>query len=348
MCGINGIFKFGYLKEDEKKLFKELLKNTEIRGKDATGIYNGYEVVKIDKPARNFVRTKAFKNAFKKRTNFLFGHNRLTTVGNEKFIENNHPFETEQFVFAHNGTFHNYHLYYTKLDLIDINNKYVETDSFVFLKLMEKHYKENNDIIEALKYAAKNINGTMACWLYDKYNNDLYLFRRSYYTTSPLNIVYFNDMIIFASELSHIIHAIYKVYNTTKNIISIELKDNELIKINLDNGEIEKSTMPEYEYKYNNTYNCYDYDDYYGYGTNSKNYNDYMRETLLNDLSYVGIELLKEHKSNFVFWVNPELTEFLKSNHWFIYKNKSGESILRIKKNKLRRLANEIFMIEEE
>lgn len=91
-----------------KKLTQALANATEERGTDAAGISyirDGKVVIyKRPKPAHK-IRFNAPYG-----TIAIMGHTRMTTQGNQKFNQNNHPFSghaDKDFAFAHNGVLYN-------------------------------------------------------------------------------------------------------------------------------------------------------------------------------------------------------------------------------------------------
>ena len=106
MCALFGWLDYKHIVQYKvlKKLTQALANAAEERGTDATGISHirdGQVVIyKRPKPAH-----KIHFNA-PDGTTAIMGHTRLTTQGNQKFNQNNHPFSghaDKEFSFAHNG-----------------------------------------------------------------------------------------------------------------------------------------------------------------------------------------------------------------------------------------------------
>lgn len=345
MCGISGIVKFGGLNltEKEKSLYTEILKNTEARGTDATGIFVPTLVWKLDKPARNFVRTKVYKELLERKVPFIMGHNRLTTVGTETIIANNHPFMTERFAFAHNGTFNNHESIRQNQELKDMG---IETDSYVMLQLIDKYIKKmKTPVHKAIHNACEDISGVLACWLWDKDKNHLYLFRRAEWSTSsPLSIVFYRNMLIFCSDLEYIRQAILKVYGNA-NITHYSLENKEMLRIDLNTKKTKSFELPtsRYGYNCNRTYN---------YNTNRKRRNKttespYLtneRLELFTEVLYTyGMCHLHSKNGSQLFEINNfETVSVLKSEGWALIHDKDTWYI-RIKNKNLNKIADLLY-----
>ena len=104
-----------------------------------------------------------------KNSKWVIGHNRFGTKGIAT-IENTHPFETENFVFCHNGIISN-------CDELEKEIGKVEVDSQAIGLLLEKHKSMAFD--EMIKEAAKKIEGYFSVFLYDKRSSKLYYFKHN-------------------------------------------------------------------------------------------------------------------------------------------------------------------------
>jgi glucosamine 6-phosphate synthetase-like amidotransferase/phosphosugar isomerase protein len=163
MCEIQLIKRF-----DNKTLLKndiETFKNFMMLGystnSDAYGIFNqrgtilkGNDVLTNDK--MEFLEGEKHK--------FLVGHNRYKTTGCNKVMDNNHPFETENFIIVHNGMIGN-HAYLKEHFELDYK---VETDSYIIIALLEKFYKENNNLKEAFDKGLSPLSGSFSVVIYFK------------------------------------------------------------------------------------------------------------------------------------------------------------------------------------
>lgn len=137
-----------------KKLTQALANAAEERGTDASGI----SYIKDDR-VTIFKRPKpAHKIRFNvpEGTTAVMGHTRLTTQGNQKFNQNNHPFyghADKEFAFAHNGVLYNDHELHKTKNLPDTN---IGTDSYVAVQLIEQQGKLD---FEILKNMAETVQG---------------------------------------------------------------------------------------------------------------------------------------------------------------------------------------------
>lgn len=110
MCALFGWLDYKHIIPHKvlKKLTQALANAAEERGTDAAGISyirDGKVVIyKRPKPAHK-IRFNAPDG-----TIAIMGHTRMTTQGNQKFNQNNHPFSghaDKDFAFAHNGVLYN-------------------------------------------------------------------------------------------------------------------------------------------------------------------------------------------------------------------------------------------------
>ena len=105
MCGLFGLidYKNSLTAKQKEKIIKILSAECEVRGTDAAGVAyveNGeIKIYKRPLPAHKI------KFRFKSNPSVIMGHTRMTTQGNQKFNQNNHPFYSEnlKFALAHNG-----------------------------------------------------------------------------------------------------------------------------------------------------------------------------------------------------------------------------------------------------
>ena len=99
------------------------------------------------------------------------GHTRLTTQGDQKHNQNNHPFSGNvgtDFALAHNGTIYNDTLLREERQLPDIS---IETDSYIAVQLIESKHELTFD---SLRYMAEQVRGSFTFTFLDEENN-LYL-----------------------------------------------------------------------------------------------------------------------------------------------------------------------------
>lgn len=206
-----------------KKLTQALANAAEERGTDAAGISyirDGKGVIyKRPKPAH-----KIHFNA-PDGTTAIMGHTRLTTQGNQKFNQNNHPFlghADKEFAFAHNGVLYN------DVELRKekhLPNTYIETDSYVAVQLIEQHGTFD---FESLKNMAEAVQVNFTFTVLDD-DNSLYIVRGS----NPMCLLHFEMLgfYIYASTESIMKNALKKVGLQKFPCFRIETVHGDIIKI---------------------------------------------------------------------------------------------------------------------
>ena len=181
--------------------------NTEVRGRDAFGfyIYPRKVIFKKKGSVSDHIESDKRKDKRKKHhffdrfvgQNMVLGHCRATTQGTENINHNNHPFETDNFVMAHNGMIRN-DKYLKTSNNLDYS---VETDSYIIIALIQKNYEKCGNVIKAIQDTTKEICGGYACWLLHKDTGKLYLFRYGGYPTY-FGYIPKQETLVFASEPS--------------------------------------------------------------------------------------------------------------------------------------------------
>ena len=168
MCAL-----FGYLDYGKRvpwkimqKLVQALANASEVRGTHAAGIAYNYDdrlsIFKRPKPAHKL------RFRIPEGTVAVMGHTRLTTQGNQKFNQNNHPFRGfagTEFALAHNGIVYNDELLRSQLQLPDTQ---IETDSYIAVQLIESQHELNFD---SLRYTAEQVRGYFTFSVLDHQNN---------------------------------------------------------------------------------------------------------------------------------------------------------------------------------
>lgn len=265
------------------------------------------------------------------------GHNRFTTVGDERIIGNNHPFMTKRFAFAHNGTFSNYTEVKNAQELKDNG---IETDSYVMLQLIDKYVKNKFSITTAIANACEDIDGVLACWLWDRKNKHIYLFRRStYWSSSPLSIVWFRNMLLFCSDLNYIKEAILKVYGNSE-IYHYNLDIREAIRIDLKTQKIKTFDLPITKAYPTNYYaeDFYNKDDIC-----ETDIKEHLHETLSLICSY-GIQQIASKKGSQLFEITDgDTAHMLKRRGWCVTLNKNKDNFMNVKNKNLTKLYEQLF-----
>ena len=181
------------LKINRAIMYGLLFENSANSNKDGWGIYSksGFRSANT---ASLLVNMGESINNVTSGKNPILGHVRLATkslgIKSAKEIteSNSHPFESERFVLAHNGTL-------TMKDeseerfmaLIEEIEKAKGTDSELFLKVLTQLAGEDRDAPEALKEAMSHFDGKFAFLIYDKATKKNYAVRGK---TAELHICY--------------------------------------------------------------------------------------------------------------------------------------------------------------
>jgi hypothetical protein len=261
MCGIGG----QVLLDKKKSFTKEqsinalsLLLSLQKRGESAWGMYleknkNNTHLYcgELDTsiPGELFKTPSSPKVFFDNGSTIYFSdvhtflvHTRAPTQGPATVNENNHPFNTENFVLAHNGAVNNdaelLKTYNIKTD--------IQCDSFPIVAMIQHFFSTGKTVVESINEMSKVLRGNYACWLYHKDTGDLYLFRNSqpisYYIDKK------NNVMMFASLEDYILSA-YLV-DTDQMRDAIKSLDTNVI-YKLENGEMANVGKLE-EKKYDN------------------------------------------------------------------------------------------------
>ena len=254
MCALFGWLDYKHVISNKilKKLTQALANAAEERGTDASGISyvrDGRIVIfKRPKPAHK-LRFNAPDD-----TTAIMGHTRLTTQGNQKFNQNNHPFPghaDKDFAFAHNGV-----LYNDKEIRIEKNlpETHIETDSYVAVQLIEQHGKLD---FESLKNMTETVQGNFTFTALDE-DNSLYIIKGS----NPMFLLHFEalGLYVYASTESIMKNTLKKVGMKNIPYIKIETVHGDIIKID-SNGFLSRSEFEDTDYRFT-PWLRYSYDDF--------------------------------------------------------------------------------------
>lgn len=279
MCSLFGLIDYSNAlpAAARKAIVRELSKECEVRGTDATGIsYNSFGNLKIYKrPVR--ASKLLFRLPFDSKV--VMGHTRMTTKGNQNNNINNHPFpghvEGVNFSLAHNGVLHNDELLRKSKKLPDTN---IETDSYIAVQLIENSGKLDFDSIKAM---AEAVQGTF-CFTILNDRNELYLVKGN----NPLEMYDCGGYYLYASTDS-ILKQVLKRFRI-KRASKIELEAGTIAKIYPD-GRLETAKF--------NIYDEYDLSSYYGcfskwdlFGDESESPDEECISYLVEYASYFGID----------------------------------------------------------
>lgn len=231
MCGISFI-----ISKNNKNIIKDLLNSLELiqnRGYDSMGICyydTNNQTFKIEKNASTtnqdcFIILKEKITNKNIQSHIGLGHTRWATHGGKTDL-NSHPHYSEngKIILVHNGIINNFDVLKNKL-IIEGYKFYSETDSEVIANLIEYYLlKKENNIEDAIKNTVNDLEGTYALIIIDTTdNNNFYVTRKG----SPLLIGTNDNYIICTSETTGFNGLIYDY---------IVLKDNNIIKINIENN----------------------------------------------------------------------------------------------------------------
>lgn len=226
MCGI-----VGYIGKEKciPKIIKAL-EALEYRGYDSAGI------AYVENKITNIIKEKGKIENLKKEidesieTNLGIGHTRWATHGEANKI-NAHPHQSGNITLVHNGIIENYSD--IKKDLIEKGYNFKsETDTEVATALIDLLYKEEKDILKALKRANSILRGSYAFGIIVDGDNALYAMKKA----SPLIIGTSKDGNFIASDVPAILRF------TNKYIL---LDDNEIVKLTENNIKIYNNNLEE-------------------------------------------------------------------------------------------------------
>ena len=274
MCALFGFLNYGKSTPWRvlQKLVQALANASEVRGHHASGVaYNKADALTI------FKRPKpAHKLHFRipEGTAAVMGHTRLTTQGDQKFNQNNHPFRGfagTEFALAHNGIVYNDELLRSQLQLPDTQ---IETDSYIAVQLIESQHELNFD---SLRYTAEQVRGYFTFTLLDRQNH-LWFVKGE----SPLYLIHFPTLglYIYSSTKEIMAQAFNQIPARFPKYKVIDVKEGELIRIAPD-GKITRDhyTVQDDYCIYNNRW--------YGLGSSFYNWEKALPTSCSDDSDYL-------------------------------------------------------------
>ena len=255
MCSIFGFVNYGNKVNGRqlKELVRALSIEAEARGKDASGIAyvrNGELVIyKKAEPAHKM------KFYFPSDTKILTGHTRMTTQGSPKHNFNNHPFlgktKDGYFALCHNGVICNDHLLE---EYEQLPKSFIETDSYVAVKLLEKYGSLNFQNIAKM---SEIVYGTFVFTMLNE-DNTLYISKGE----NPLCLLYFKklDLYVYVSTYEIMLKALKRCFLRNQPFEVVNVSEGEIIRIN-ERGKLERGCfIPESrcnEFEILSDYGCY-------------------------------------------------------------------------------------------
>lgn len=234
MCGI-----YCYIgKKKALPIITTGLTTLEYRGYDSAGIaYIKNNKVNIIKEKGKLENLKKLLNNNEK-TYIAIGHTRWSTHGKADKI-NAHPHKQGNITIVHNGIIENYKE--LKNELVKYNLK-SETDTEILCCLIDKLYKEENDIIKVLSKLKKIVKGSYALGLIiDDDLNSIYAIKKN----SPLILAKSNIGNFIASDIPAILNYTNKYILLENNEFAKLTKDD--ITIYDENGNIINKKINTYE-----------------------------------------------------------------------------------------------------
>ena len=215
MCGIVGYIGKKY---NCIEVLMKGLESLEYRGYDSAGIsyYKDNEIKTIkEKGKLKYLKEKI---NFNDKSSIGIAHTRWATHG-EANITNAHPHTCEKITLVHNGIIENYET--LREDLTNKGYKFKsETDTEVAAVLLNDLYKEEKDMIKAIKKLIKTLKGSYALAILTD-QNVLYAVKNK----SPLILGIDDNDYFLASDIPAILSY------TNKYII---LEDNDIVKLDND------------------------------------------------------------------------------------------------------------------
>ena len=183
---------------EKNRILNTLARECEVRGTDATGIAYHFggrlRIFKRPLPARK-LRLRVPSGV-----NVIMGHTRMTTQGNEKLNQNNHPFPGsiggKTFALAHNGILWNDKILRQQENLPQTS---VETDSFIAVQLLEQ---QNALDFASLKAMAEQVEGSFVFTVLDSEDAIWFVIG-----DNPLCLFHYDGFTLYASTQDILVKA---------------------------------------------------------------------------------------------------------------------------------------------
>jgi len=263
MCGIFGMINYSkenlttWRIQELQKLIANLLDESEMRGKDASGICilseDKVSIFKDHIRGRDLKNYKLFKDVvdninITNRFKSLLGHTRAQTKGDSRFNINNHPIIANKTIGVHNGIIGNDDLLFSKHK--DKIVREGEVDSEIIFRLIDMYIAEGKSIEDAVKETSDQLLGGYACAFINlDWSNYLTLFKGSTYPSIVIYTYNFDNLIVFASSSIILSNAIkdLTVFDESSVTEKLEIGKSQGVRINIDDGGIYAFDLEEAE-----------------------------------------------------------------------------------------------------
>ncbi|WP_283674734.1 class II glutamine amidotransferase [Butyricicoccus sp. Marseille-Q5471] len=241
MCSLFGLIDYkGVLNSRAKNhILNTLARICEARGTDATGIayHSGGKLCIYKRP----LPAHRVKFRVPPDVKVVMGHTRMTTQGNAKFTQNNHPFrgqlEHAQFALAHNGVLWNDRTLRITENLPQTS---IETDSYIAVQLLEK-YKALD--FQSLKGMAEKVEGSFVFTVLDS-EDTVWLVKGN----NPLAIFCYDGFLLYASTEALLMQAEYRL--RLYHISKIGAEEGEILRIDRKGEVTRGSFIPQNSYRH--------------------------------------------------------------------------------------------------
>ena len=243
MCGIAGYFSFGK-KRPEKRILSNLLEETQIRGRDATGVSfmkgKALHVIKAAVSASEFVEKNEDWLALEEKElpKYMIMHCRYKTKGDQANNMNNHPVFRDGLAIVHNGGISNDDDLYSEFKF----SRDAQVDTEAILALLEDKKGEG---WSGMKEQISKLRGSFAVAAIDTSQPDSICFFRH---GNPIEFAIDeeNDILYFASTENILDSAIVDSYRgiveVTRPLTKWDIKNDTGIILD-DTGIVEDFTF---------------------------------------------------------------------------------------------------------
>jgi glucosamine 6-phosphate synthetase-like amidotransferase/phosphosugar isomerase protein len=191
-------------------VLKNLLKESQIRGRDASGLCvvttKKISIFKARLSGEELAKSEHVGTLMKRMHNGQFrsaiGHTRAQTKGSEWFNANNHPIIAGNIIGVHNGMIGNDELLFNEFE--GKINRAGMVDSEIIFRLIDYYRREGEgrSLIQSVKLTCEKIVGTYRCAFVDRCNSRyVTLFHNDNYNPSIALYDYTNaKVMVFASS----------------------------------------------------------------------------------------------------------------------------------------------------